>query len=295
MNLNHLLYFSKVVSAGSIKQAASELGLSPSTLSEHISQLESDLEFKLFRRQNRKLTLTAEGGRVFQHAKLLLESADKIQNLKVEATKGCFPANVGLVPNVSIITAYRVVADYLKHCGPISIYCREVRHEDLEKGLMDGSFDFGFSNRITGRKDLTQKLLTASDISLYVSREHSSKSFQELAKTLPLLVCGAEKGEELMSHEMLGIPQGDPIPIVASDYPFLLHKLCRNGLGIGVFTEEFATGIYSDGIKALEPDKDLPRLKNRIYVLWPRDAEGSGPIKDLKLALQKTKLLRQSD
>jgi DNA-binding transcriptional LysR family regulator len=74
INWNQVFYFSEIAAAGSVKNAAEKLGLSPSTLSEHLGQLEHDLNIKLFQRQHRKLILTDEGARLFHSAREMFES-----------------------------------------------------------------------------------------------------------------------------------------------------------------------------------------------------------------------------
>ncbi len=61
MDLNLVKYFSKVAQVGSFTKAAEALGIPKSTLSEKISELESDLKVSLLVRTTRKLTLTDAG------------------------------------------------------------------------------------------------------------------------------------------------------------------------------------------------------------------------------------------
>lgn len=62
---------------GSFSQAAEQTGVKTSTVSRHISELESDLGIALFNRSTRGLVLT-EGGRVFrEHALAVVKSLDE--------------------------------------------------------------------------------------------------------------------------------------------------------------------------------------------------------------------------
>lgn len=64
MNWQHLIYFHKIVEAGSFSAASKQLYITSSALSKAIQNLESELEFPLFEKQGRKATLT-EYGREF--------------------------------------------------------------------------------------------------------------------------------------------------------------------------------------------------------------------------------------
>ncbi|MGF1771129.1 LysR family transcriptional regulator [Vibrio wakamikoensis] len=65
LQFDNIASFVAVVEAGSFSSAARKLGKSQSTVSTAIQNLESDLGFSLFIRQNAKVTLTDKGKRLF--------------------------------------------------------------------------------------------------------------------------------------------------------------------------------------------------------------------------------------
>ncbi|WP_112479843.1 LysR family transcriptional regulator [Vibrio variabilis] len=65
LQFDNIASFVAVVEAGSFSSAARKLGKSQSTVSTAIQNLESDLGFNLFIRQNAKVTLTDKGKRLF--------------------------------------------------------------------------------------------------------------------------------------------------------------------------------------------------------------------------------------
>lgn len=66
INLKGTVYFEAVARLGTVSQAARELGLSSSAVSQQIKNLESQLGVQLFRREKRRLFLTVEGDRLFE-------------------------------------------------------------------------------------------------------------------------------------------------------------------------------------------------------------------------------------
>ena len=69
INLKQLEVFVTVAECGSFTEAGRKLYLSQSTISSHISALEDALCAVLIRREvRRRLSLTADGKRVYQHA-----------------------------------------------------------------------------------------------------------------------------------------------------------------------------------------------------------------------------------
>ncbi len=80
MNLQALEIFRTVAMEGSVSRAANRLGRVQSNISTRIKQLEETVGKSLFRRQNRGLTLTADG-------KLLLDYAERFHLLSVETSE----------------------------------------------------------------------------------------------------------------------------------------------------------------------------------------------------------------
>jgi len=79
MDLNEILIFTRVVSAGSFTGAARELGLPKSTISRKVSGLEERLGARLLQRTTRKLSLTDVGQTFYQHAIRVVASAEEAE------------------------------------------------------------------------------------------------------------------------------------------------------------------------------------------------------------------------
>ncbi|REL27940.1 LysR family transcriptional regulator [Thalassotalea euphylliae] len=69
--------FSIVVDTGSFTEAAEKLNLSKSFVSKQVSQLESELGVKLLYRTTRKLSLTEEGQRFYEHCHAIISQVEK--------------------------------------------------------------------------------------------------------------------------------------------------------------------------------------------------------------------------
>jgi LysR family transcriptional regulator, glycine cleavage system transcriptional activator len=65
-NLNSLAYFEAVARTGRVSLAAEELGVSTAAVSQQLKQLEEQWGVKLFRRTERRLSLTIDGEMLFQ-------------------------------------------------------------------------------------------------------------------------------------------------------------------------------------------------------------------------------------
>ena len=77
--LSNLHAFARVVEEGSFSAAARFLGITPSSVSRQISQLEGELGARLFHRTTRKQSLTETGEIYFRHVRRIIEDLEEAQ------------------------------------------------------------------------------------------------------------------------------------------------------------------------------------------------------------------------
>ena len=80
--LRALKFFCRVAETKSFAAAAYELDVVPSVLSKQIATLETNLRFKLFNRTTRRVSLTEQGTRYYDHCKRLLIDLDEAESLE---------------------------------------------------------------------------------------------------------------------------------------------------------------------------------------------------------------------
>lgn len=99
MEIDDLLWFKRVAERGSVRRAASELGVSQPALSKAIRRLEISFGLKLFERTARGVLLTVAGRLIYQRA---VQISDWNLNLKADVTSlksaNSGPLRVGVVP-----------------------------------------------------------------------------------------------------------------------------------------------------------------------------------------------------
>ena len=77
-NLNELIVFAKVVDCGSFSKAAIALGMTKSSVSKKIAQLEKNLGAKLLQRTTRKFAITELGKDIYQHSAKIIAELDAV-------------------------------------------------------------------------------------------------------------------------------------------------------------------------------------------------------------------------
>lgn len=121
MDINQLRIFASVYRNRSFTRAAEELNISQPTISEHIKNLERDLECTLFDRLTRKIIPTAEATAIFTKASNILEEMNELKE-SVRASKGrvAGPVTVGAssIPGTYILP-YKI-AEFSRHRPQVS-------------------------------------------------------------------------------------------------------------------------------------------------------------------------------
>jgi len=87
LNLNNFLYFVRVVERGGFTAAGRTLGMSKSTLSYRIQQLEAQLGVRLLNRSSRQFAPTQAGEQFYKHALSMVRAAEEAETLARQRVK----------------------------------------------------------------------------------------------------------------------------------------------------------------------------------------------------------------
>lgn len=275
INWNHLFYFCEAAANGSIKEAAHALGLSPSTLSEQIAQLEKDLQVMLFHRQHRKIALTEEGQRLFAQAKAMFETGKRLVDVISPLPLGCYPVSIGIVPSSSLQIAHDIVSELVKRSRQLNVKIRHARATDFETSITRGELDFGFSDSVPERKNLSYKLVSSSTLRFFVSENLKGKSVSELLRDLPVLLCNSDPSSLSFTEKLLKDSGLALSSTINCDYPSVITELCRRGQGVAVFSDAALKVLNFSGITALESPAEMPRISENLYVVWASESENT--------------------
>jgi DNA-binding transcriptional LysR family regulator len=127
-----MVFFARVVEAGSFTGAAAKLGVSKSSVSERISHLEERLRVRLLHRTTRKLALTQEGLVLFERCARVVAAADEA----AVAAEGAGDTPRGLLRvNAPVVFAQEYLA------APMAAYLERYPHVRIELGMNDRLID----------------------------------------------------------------------------------------------------------------------------------------------------------
>jgi len=168
LNFKHLRYFWMVAKTGSIAIAAEQLQLTPQSISGQLSEFETQLGVRLFRRVGRRLEIDEAGRRILGYAENIFalegELLEAVRDIRAVAVQ---PLRVGIADSVSKSMVYHLLAPALA-VGGVRLICREGRLAALLADLAVHRLDTvvadrplpenlnvrGYSHRL-GESDLT--------------------------------------------------------------------------------------------------------------------------------------------
>ena len=140
--LEDMQMFVRVVEAGSITKAASQLNLAKSAVSKRLSDLESRLGSKLINRTTRTSSLTEAGHQYYQRVQLLLGEVDSLNGDIARENKVLSGSLKLAVPLSFGITHLTPAIDLFMHQHPkLSI---ELDFSDRKVDLIEGGYDLAF-------------------------------------------------------------------------------------------------------------------------------------------------------
>jgi LysR family transcriptional activator of nhaA len=147
LNYHHLFYFWKVVRAGSIARACTELRLAPPTISAQLRDLEAHLGEKLLTRSGRSLIPTETGHTVFHYAEDIFGLGQELVDAVKQRPSGRpLRLAIGVDDVLPKEIAHRLIEPALHLNEQVRILCREASLERLVVELAVHELDIVLSD-----------------------------------------------------------------------------------------------------------------------------------------------------
>lgn len=183
LNYKHLHYFRTIAKEGSIVAASEVLQLTPQTLSGQLSQLESELEHLLFRREGRKLILTPFGQQIFDYSDAMFSIADELSLfVNTDQFRKRQLLRVGISSSIHKLIAYNLVAPMLEKSSQVHLICKTGETEQQLSELRKHRLDLLITDRLKVIDDISAfkiKEVLSSGLSLFASTQLAERLKQE--------------------------------------------------------------------------------------------------------------------
>lgn len=169
MKLDNLKLFVKTLQAGSVTQAAKELGMPKSSLSRHLSDLENEFNIRLLDRRPRNLAATEAGQLLYNQAAPLMEGLEDVSDfmegwreeprgaLKILLPQEFFNQQIGQL-------AIEFMSQYKEICLTINHYSGE-----LPNNSRDYDLAFAVHDRPLPASDMIARELMSLPQGIYCS------------------------------------------------------------------------------------------------------------------------------
>ena len=247
--LRQLEAFSAVAEMLSFGEAAERLALTPSAVSQLITELESTLGFKLFERTTRKVALAATGREflvsaesVLKHLRLAEMAASDVRNRAAGLVRVAAPMVIASTLLPAAIKAH------LHERPNVVVRIRDVDVEHLIDAVAGGDADLAIGpDRATGGDVLRVPLFNSPWV-LWCTPEHPlaakrSVRWSQLRDT-PLIAAGRDH-ERSVAQMLAGLPEGERItPVDIVDHISTALGVAAEGLAatlspayVGVWAE----------------------------------------------------------
>ena len=203
MNSRQIQYAVILSEMKNFSEAAEKLNISQPALSKQIIALENELDVKLFDRSINPLALTAAGEFFIEKSKKLLFEEDVLlKSLEKYKTGEKGKLVIGAVPFRSSYMMPKLIREIKERFPEIKVELSEYGLSVLEKGLLEGEYDFAIMNLPVNHPGFETIPLCEDEIVLAVPSEYKvlvkadkTGEIKDLsaAKDIPFVTVGKEQ------------------------------------------------------------------------------------------------------
>lgn len=206
MLMRQIKYFITVVDCNSFTEAAEELYISQSAISQQIQALEADLGVKLMEREKRQFSLTAAGEYFYQQGRLLLEEAEGLRRETVRVGQADETRlNVAYLRCYGGRELHLAIAAFSKLHPEMDIHIASGSHEELYDLIRFGSVDLVLSDqRRAFSNEYVNYELTECDLHVEISSRNKLSALPYITldalKRFPCILIASSEHQETESE-----------------------------------------------------------------------------------------------
>lgn len=277
--LRQLAYLVAAAEAGSISGAAEQLHVSPSALSEALTELERVLGARLtVRRRAQGLTLTSTGTAVVRRARQLLEGAAELAaGVRAPAGELAGPITIACYPTLAPVVLPPLLAEFGGAHPRVQLEIMEVTHDQLHGKIESGAVDvaFVYDTLIPGAPERERLYELPAHVVLPAGHRLADAPRVRLAdlahEDLILLDAPPSSEHTLSLFARLGITPR--VRHRTASYE-AVRTLVGRGLGYGVLVQRVANDRTYEGYPVVEKEIEPPVEPVGIDAIW----SAAGPV-----------------
>ena len=193
-DLTDLRLYLNILDSGNITAGAARSHLSLAAASARIRAMEASLGIEFLQRGRRGVSPTPAGKALAQHARVLLQQAERMQQDLAEYANGV-KGQVRLLCNTTAITEYlpELLADFLRDHPNLDIDLQELPSARITHALRQGAADLGIVSDAVDTDDLQTCPFRDDPLVLIMPRDH------------PLAHAGVVSFNDTLHHDYVGL------------------------------------------------------------------------------------------
>ena len=181
MTLKQIDYALAVAKNLHFKKAADACFISPSTLSNAITELETQLGVKIFERDNKKVIVTSLGQEILKKAQQIKLDVQDIKELAKQNSQALnHPISLGIIPTVSPYFLPLILPTIQKEFPNLTLRIEELQSQFLVKKLKEGELDMAILALPYDLKGLISLKFWEEDFYLVSHKENKNAGATEI-------------------------------------------------------------------------------------------------------------------
>ena len=258
IELRHLRYFLAVAEELNFRKASESLFISQPGLSKQIANLEEELGFKLFERNNRNVKLTSEGEYLQKEVSLILKNLENTLSdakLMSEGLQGTI--RMGYVGSAMQNVIPELLLNLKNSLPKVRFTLKERDNSTQVRALKNGEIDLGFVRLNQVPKPLILKPVLNDTFSLVLPSEHaiSQSNFISISQLKEeSFILFEEKYSSIYYQNVMSIFEQAKFSPTISHYTVhanTIFRLVENGFGVSIVPTSLKNG-YDMKIQFIE-------------------------------------------
>jgi DNA-binding transcriptional LysR family regulator len=274
VTLRQLRAFIAVAEAQHFTRAAERLGLSQSTVSTLVRELEDNLGLRLFDRHTRMLRLTHAGAEILPLARKAMADLDSVIGSSSELrTLGRGRVSIAASSLQAALMLPRMIRVFCAENPGVKVNVYDVPEQEVLEKVRTGEVDFGLGSEIASVQDIVPRPLTTDVFVAVMPGDHPLARKRELT------------WRELQGVPLIGPPPGNAVReqldfalaregiVLTRQYevslPLTILGMVEAGLGIAVMTAAMSRLALALGLTIKKVSS--PVIKREISLLFHSD------------------------
>lgn len=272
LNYHHLRYFRAIANEGTLTGAAAKLGVSQSSLSVQLRQLEQSLGQPLFRREKKSLVLTEAGQIALDYAESIFRAGDELlSTLQQRPGDQRQVLRVASVATLSRNFQMKCLRPFIGR-DDVELVLRSGSLSELLRQLRAHTLDVVLSNlpvRRDAETDWHSHLLEEQPVALVGKKRRTRKKFAfpgDLAKE-PLLLPTLDSALRVAFDLVMERNGTRPLIAAEVDDMAMLRLLAREGAGLALVPPVVVSGELERGLLTIH--HRFSEIRENFYAITP--------------------------